>query len=288
MDMTNHLATHVKINEIIVPEFDKSDKRYSKEEILRLCKSIQAIGLLHPIIVTPIPVKAKKGEIVKYKIVDGIRRYLAYRVLAKKYKKYEEVPVLIVRNVDDLAILINELQEKYSPITLARIFKSLRDKGYSITKIANACGRSKSYVSELLKILESPLIAEALEKEEIDIKTAIEILRCSTVEHERAELLERVRGKPRKEALYIINKYKKGLLAKKGGVRPSNTSIQRMRHCHLCIRLCEKGEYQNLTLCNDCYSSLITLYNMVTKEGLSLREFLRLWKEFYVWYKSRR
>ena len=264
----------LELDQLVLPQVDKSDPRFSKEKLLELCKSILKLGLLHPIIVRPTVFN-------QFYVVDGVRRVLAHKILAKKYPQYKKIKAIVVRNVSDLAVLINELQEKYSPVTLARIFKDLRDRGYTLEEIAQACGKSKSWVTELLTILESPLICDAIQKGEIPVRVGYEIVRNYHTESERSRILEMVRGMPREQALLYIKK----------GVRPTNKGSSGrtiVRHCHLCTTMLEKGEFQTLTLCNNCYSALISLYKLLKEQNISIFDFIRLWRDFVIWLKTRK
>jgi ParB family chromosome partitioning protein len=86
-------AVVISIDEIHAPPFH--DRRWhNKMAIVELSKSIEAVGLIYPIVVR----KIDSG----YERIIGFRRIEAYKILGKK-----EIPAIILENIsDDLAILL--------------------------------------------------------------------------------------------------------------------------------------------------------------------------------------
>jgi len=86
-------AVVIPINEIYAPPFH--DRRWhNKMAIVELSRSIEAVGLIYPIVVR----KIESG----YERIIGFRRIEAYKILGKK-----DIPAIILENIsDDLAILL--------------------------------------------------------------------------------------------------------------------------------------------------------------------------------------
>jgi ParB family chromosome partitioning protein len=111
-----------------------------------LAESIKAQGIMQPILVREITVD-------QYEIIAGERRWRASQIAG-----LEEVPVLI-RKIEDesaleMALIENIQRENLNPLEEALGIKRLIDE-FSMTheKAANAVGRSRVAVSNLLRLL---------------------------------------------------------------------------------------------------------------------------------------
>jgi ParB family chromosome partitioning protein len=99
------------------------------------------------------PINAANGGVIKYEIIAGERRYRA-----SKLAGLTEVPVL-VKDVDDLAAaamaLIENIQrEDLNPLEEAQgIQRLINDFSFTHEQAAQAVGRSRSAVSNLLRLL---------------------------------------------------------------------------------------------------------------------------------------
>ena len=111
-----------------------------------LAESIKQQGLMQPIIVRPI----SEG---RYEIIAGERRYRAAGIAG-----LDEVPVLI-KDVDDknalsLALIENIQREDLNPLEEAQgLQRLIREFDYTHETCAQAIGRSRSAVSNLLRLL---------------------------------------------------------------------------------------------------------------------------------------
>lgn len=125
--------------------------RMDEGALAELAASIKAQGVMQPILVRPIA--AQNGSAVKYEIIAGERRYRASRLAG-----LTEVPVL-VKDVDDLAAaamaLIENIQrEDLNPLEEAQgIQRLIQDFSFTHEQAAQAVGRSRSAVSNLLRLL---------------------------------------------------------------------------------------------------------------------------------------
>ena len=123
-------------------------KEFSKEKIQELAQSIKENGLIQPIIV-------RKSPVLGYEILAGERRYRASIAAG-----LSEVPVIIKQLSDQdmmLHSIIENLQrENLNPIEEAKAYQSLIDKGFTHTEIAEKMGKSRPYITNLVRLLGLP------------------------------------------------------------------------------------------------------------------------------------
>ena len=128
-------------------------------KLAELAESIKAQGLIQPIVVRVIGQRDGRPH---YEIIAGERRWRAATQAG-----LEQVPV-VVRDVDDRAViamaLIENIQrEDLNPLEEAQALSRLIDE-FSLThqQAAEAVGRSRAAVSNLLRLLELPDAIRAL------------------------------------------------------------------------------------------------------------------------------
>ena len=123
-------------------------KEFSEEKIQELAQSIKENGLIQPIIV-------RKSPVLGYEILAGERRYRASIAAG-----LSEVPVIVKQLSDQdmmLHSIIENLQrENLNPIEEARAYQSLIDKGFTHTEIAEKMGKSRPYITNLVRLLGLP------------------------------------------------------------------------------------------------------------------------------------
>ncbi|MFS9249195.1 ParB/RepB/Spo0J family partition protein [Streptococcus infantis] len=123
-------------------------KEFSKEKIQELAQSIKENGLIQPIIV-------RQSPVIGYEILAGERRYRASIAAG-----LSEVPVIIKKLSDqDMMVhsIIENLQrEDLNPIEEAKAYQSLIDKGYTHSDIAEKMGKSRPYITNLVRLLTLP------------------------------------------------------------------------------------------------------------------------------------
>ena len=124
-------------------------RRFEPEATSGLASSIKQQGLLQPVVVRP-------RQAGGYELIAGERRWRAAREAG-----IESLPAL-VREADDrdtllLALVENVAREQLSPVEEARAYASLVDEfELSLGDVAERVGRSKSSVSNRLRLLELP------------------------------------------------------------------------------------------------------------------------------------
>jgi len=124
--------------------------RMDEGSLNELAASIKAQGIMQPILVRPLD--SAPGD-TKYEIIAGERRFRAALIAG-----LETVPVL-VREVDDtsaaaMALIENIQREDLNPLEEAQgIHRLITDFAFTHEQAANAVGRSRSAVSNLLRLL---------------------------------------------------------------------------------------------------------------------------------------
>ena len=125
-------------------------KIFDEDNLNDLEKSIKERGIIQPIIVR------KSDENTKYEIIAGERRWIA----AQKAGLHE-VPV-VVTEADDLkslefAIVENVQRNDLNPLEEAQGYQRLiNDFSYDQEKVSKFIGKSRSYITNCLRILTLP------------------------------------------------------------------------------------------------------------------------------------
>jgi ParB family chromosome partitioning protein len=146
------------------------------ESLQELADSIRAQGVVQPIVVRPLTV-TQAMEPVRYEIIAGERRWRAAQMAG-----LHEIPAIIRRVPDDAAIamsLIENIQrENLNPLEEARALDRLiREFEMTHQSAADAVGRSRAAVSNLLRLLELAEEVKALvEQRQIEMGHARALL----------------------------------------------------------------------------------------------------------------
>ncbi len=139
---------HIRVDEI-APNARQPRRRFEPDATAGLAESVRRQGLLQPVVVRPRPGGG-------YELIAGERRWRA-----AKDAGLESVPALI-READDrdsllLALVENVAREQLSAVEEARAYATLLDEfGLSLGELGERVGRSKSSVSNRLRLLELP------------------------------------------------------------------------------------------------------------------------------------
>ncbi|MGH8253531.1 MAG: ParB/RepB/Spo0J family partition protein [Steroidobacteraceae bacterium] len=143
-----------------------------------LAESIRAQGVIQPIVVRPLSSGSSSGTSEqRYEIIAGERRWRAAQLAG-----LTEVPA-IIRTVPDeaavaMALIENIQREDLNPLEEARAFERLiAEFGLTHQQVAEAVGRSRAAVSNLLRLVElAPEVAELLEHRKLDMGHARALL----------------------------------------------------------------------------------------------------------------
>jgi len=147
-----------------------------QEALEELAISIRAQGVIQPIVVRQLDTTAP-GEPPRYEIIAGERRWRAAQIAG-----LTSIPAVIRRVPDEAAIamaLIENIQrENLNPLEEARALERLiAEFGVTHQQAADAVGRSRAAVSNLLRLLElAPEVAELVEKRQIEMGHARALL----------------------------------------------------------------------------------------------------------------
>jgi len=128
---------------------DQPRRQFLQEDLDDLTASIKEKGVLQPLIVRP-----REGGI--YEIVAGERRWRAAQAA-----QLHEVPVLIRDYSDvemlEVAIIENIQRSDLNALEEAQSYKQLMDKfGHTQEKMAEALGKSRSHIANLVRLLHLP------------------------------------------------------------------------------------------------------------------------------------
>ena len=143
--------------EQIEPNPDQPRRRFDDEDLADLANSIREKGVIQPLIVRPAP----GGQPDRFQIVAGERRWRAAQMAQK-----HDLPV-IVRDLDDtevleIAIIENIQRADLNPVEEAAGYRQLMDRfGHTQEKLAEALGKSRSHIANLLRLLSLPVEVQA-------------------------------------------------------------------------------------------------------------------------------
>ena len=158
-----------------------------QEPLEELAISIRSQGVIQPIVVRALAAPPA-GEPQRYEIIAGERRWRAAQIAG-----LARIPAIVRRIPDDAAIamaLIENIQrENLNPLEEARALERLiAEFGVTHQQAADAVGRSRAAVSNLLRLLElAPEIADLVEKRKLEMGHARALL-ALTVRRQQAEV----------------------------------------------------------------------------------------------------
>ena len=135
----------------IVPNRYQPRKNFDEENLEDLTNSIKERGVIQPIIV-----RKSNEDNSKYEIIAGERRWLAARKAG-----LHDIPV-VMTDADDLkslefAIVENVQRHDLNPLEEAQGYKRLIDEfSYDQEKVSKFIGKSRSYITNTLRLLNLP------------------------------------------------------------------------------------------------------------------------------------
>ena len=134
--------------ESVVPNPEQPRKRFAPEDLDDLSRSIREKGIIQPLIVRA------RGE--QFEIVAGERRWRA-----AQQAQLHEIPVLVREFSDveviEVAIIENIQRADLNAVEEAAGYRMLMDRfGHTQEKMAEALGKSRSHIANLLRLLNLP------------------------------------------------------------------------------------------------------------------------------------
>lgn len=138
----------------IRPNKGQPRKTFKAEDLAELADSIKQNGILQPLLV--------RRQADHYEIVAGERRYQAAKAAG-----LEEVPV-IIREISDedvfkLALIENLQRSDLTPLEEAQGYRQLiKEKGLTQEELAQALSKSRSTITNTLRLLDLPQEVQSL------------------------------------------------------------------------------------------------------------------------------
>ncbi len=194
---------NTNINKFLITDLVRNKfqprKNFDKENLEELSNSIKERGIIQPIIV-----REAKNQDNKYEIIAGERRWLAAQNAG-----LHEVPVVITEANDlkslELAIVENVQRHDLNPIEEANGYQRLIDDfGYDHEKVAKFIGKSRSHISNCLRLLTLP-------------KEVVELIETNKLSQGHAKVLVGLEN-----ALFVAKK----IVSKKLSVRQSESLVK--------------------------------------------------------------
>ena len=163
---------------------DQPRKHFNEESLSELAQSIAKTGVISPIIV-----KLKEDG---YEIIAGERRFRAAQL-----SNIETIPA-IIKNVSEItgfeiAIIENIQRENLNVVEEAKAYRDLTNKySYSQSDVASIIGKSRSYVTNILRLLTLPQsVLVLLEKGKITMGHARALIGLPNAEELAQEILSK-------------------------------------------------------------------------------------------------
>jgi ParB family transcriptional regulator, chromosome partitioning protein len=145
-----------KTDKVLITDISRNKfqprKSFTKESLEELTNSIKEQGVIQPIVV-----RRDKQNSKKYEIIAGERRWLA-----SQNAGLHEVPVVILDNIEDVkslefAIIENVQRQDLNAVDESKGYQRLIEEfNYSQEKLTQFIGKSRSYISNSLRLLSLP------------------------------------------------------------------------------------------------------------------------------------
>jgi len=182
-------------------------KIFDEENLQELTNSIKERGIIQPIIV-----RRSSDEKLKYEIIAGERRWLAAQNAGLHH-----VPVVIIEANDlkslEFAIIENVQRKDLNAIEEARGYQRLiKEFKYDQEKVAQFVGKSRSHISNFLRLLGLPgNVLELIESKKLSPGHAKILVGLINAENIARKIIEKKLSVRQAENLVKIFKIKKQL-----------------------------------------------------------------------------
>jgi len=207
----------------IIPNKYQPRKNFDEDNLEDLTNSIKERGVIQPIIV-----RRSNNDDEKYEIIAGERRWLAARKAG-----LHDIPV-VVTEADDLkslefAIVENVQRHDLNPLEEAQGYKRLIDEfSYDQEKVSKFIGKSRSYITNSLRILSLPLdVLKLVEDKKITAGHAKILVGLENASFVASKIVEKnlsVRQSEKFVKMFKVNK-KKIINNKNANIRDLELSI---------------------------------------------------------------
>lgn len=154
-------ALHESQREVAIDRLEPSPfqarRDFPEASLMELAQSIQASGVIQPLVVRP-----KPGDDERFQIIAGERRWRAAQRVALHC-----LPVRILKLDDqqclEAGLIENTQREDLNAIDEASAYEQLqRDFGYSAADLAAQLGKSRPYIANLVRLLDLPVEVQQL------------------------------------------------------------------------------------------------------------------------------
>ena len=216
-----------KTNRVLISEITPNKyqprKNFEEENLNDLVNSIKERGVIQPIIV-----RKSKSENFKYEIIAGERRWLA----AQKAGLHD-IPV-VTSEVDDLksleyAIIENVQRHDLNALEEAQGYKRLINEfSYDQEKVSKFIGKSRSYITNALRLLNLPTeVLKLIEEKKLSAGHAKILVGLDNAIYLANKIIEKKLSVRQAENLVKIFKSKRGVLirSKDSNIRNLENSI---------------------------------------------------------------
>ena len=190
----------------IIPNKYQTRKNFDEDNLEDLSNSIKERGVIQPIIV-----RRSNTDDAKYEIIAGERRWLAARKAG-----LHDIPV-VVTEADDLkslefAIVENVQRHDLNPQEETQGYKrSIDEFSYDQEKVSKFIGKSRSYITNSLRILTLPKsILQYVEEKKISAGHAKILVGLDNAEFIANKIIEKKLSVRQSENFVKIFKKKKG------------------------------------------------------------------------------
>lgn len=141
----------------IKPNLEQPRRNFSEGQLQDLANSIKEKGIIQPLILREHP-----DDAGYFQIVAGERRWRAAQLVS-----LHEVPAIIrdysETEVLEIAIIENIQRAELNPLEEAAGYRQLMDRfGHTQERIAEALGKSRSHIANLLRLLNLPDVVQEL------------------------------------------------------------------------------------------------------------------------------
>ena len=205
----------------IIPNKYQPRKNFDEDNLEDLSNSIKERGVIQPIIV-----RRSNSDDAKYEIIAGERRWLAARKAG-----LHEIPV-VVTEADDLkslefAIVENVQRHDLNPLEEAQGYKRLIDEfSYDQEKVSKFIGKSRSYITNSLRILTLPKsVLKYIEEKKISAGHAKILVGLDNAEFIASKIIEKKLSVRQSENFVKIFKKKK--VSFSSSIDPNIQSLER-------------------------------------------------------------
>ena len=250
------------INKLSISELTRNRyqprKVFDQENLEELTNSIRERGIIQPIIV-----RKSKDKNFKYEIIAGERRWLAAQNAG-----LHEVPVVITE-ADDLkslefAIVENVQRHDLNPIEEAEGYQRLIDDfSYDQEKVGKFIGKSRSHVSNCLRLLSLPKeVIELIQLNKISQGHAKVLVGLENASFVAKKIVEKKLSVRQSENLVRIFKTKK--VIKKSEKDPNLRQLESSLAEQIGLNISIKNKKNNTGTISFVYKDLDQLNNIIS------------------------